>query len=173
MHAAQREAARAADDLESARAAAAADTEKAANELSAALAGQAAAVDRAVAAEVAQAEQTEKLDSLERYGVELKSEIAAANEQAESAQASAAEARAAADEAAAELEVARAEADTLRAQAAAVTSSGTGGASRAAGIDPELLWALEMTRSERTWRHSVAVDPNGPSPFPDAPDPLK
>ncbi len=30
----------------------------------------------------------------------------------------------------------------------------------ATGLDPQLLWALELTRSERTWRHSVSIGPN-------------
>ncbi len=30
----------------------------------------------------------------------------------------------------------------------------------ATGLDPELMWALELTRSERTWRHSVSIGPN-------------
>ncbi len=42
-----------------------------------------------------------------------------------------------------------------------------------AGAAPAALWDLEMARSERTWRHSVALDPSAPSPFIDAVDPLK
>jgi len=34
-------------------------------------------------------------------------------------------------------------------------------------LDAQVLWALEKSRTERTWRHSVAVDPSG-SPFSDA-----
>ena len=30
----------------------------------------------------------------------------------------------------------------------------------ATGLDPELLWALELARSERTWRHSVSIGPD-------------
>jgi hypothetical protein len=45
----------------------------------------------------------------------------------------------------------------------------------AAGTPTELsaLWALELARSERTWRYSVAPMPTGPSPFPGVEDPLR
>jgi hypothetical protein len=45
----------------------------------------------------------------------------------------------------------------------------------AAGTPTELsaLWALELARSERTWRYSVAPMPMGPSPFPGVDDPLR
>ena len=42
-----------------------------------------------------------------------------------------------------------------------------------AGVDLATLWELELARSERTWRHSVAPIPGGDSPFPDADDPLR
>lgn len=35
------------------------------------------------------------------------------------------------------------------------------------------LWELELARSERTWRYSVAPLPLGPSPFPNCDDPLR
>lgn len=35
------------------------------------------------------------------------------------------------------------------------------------GIEAESLWQLELARSERTWRHSVAASPDGPGPFAD------
>lgn len=37
----------------------------------------------------------------------------------------------------------------------------------------EALWRLELARSERTWRYSVAPLPLGPSPFAEAADPLR
>ncbi len=129
-------------------------------ELDAALTAQSQATERAIAAEAIQAQQVETIGSLERYNVELKTEIANAHDAMYAAQASA-------EAAATGLETARADAEATRLTAS--TGNGTG----TAGIDPELLWALEITRSERTWRHSVAVDPNLPSPFPDAPDPLR
>lgn len=41
------------------------------------------------------------------------------------------------------------------------------------GIEAEALWQLELARSERTWRHSVAAAPDGPGPFVAADDPLR
>ena len=38
---------------------------------------------------------------------------------------------------------------------------------------PETLWNLELTRSERTWRTSVATNPNGESPFAATDDPVR
>lgn len=41
-------------------------------------------------------------------------------------------------------------------------------------IEPQLLWELELQRSERTWRHLVAVSPDhDQSPFPGAEDKLR
>ncbi len=38
----------------------------------------------------------------------------------------------------------------------------------------EALWDLELTRSERTWRHSVAINPEeDPNPFADTDDPVR
>ena len=42
------------------------------------------------------------------------------------------------------------------------------------GQDPASLWQLELVRSERSWRTSVAVDPSsGQSPFDAADDPVR
>ncbi|MDH3679153.1 MAG: hypothetical protein OEV40_04300 [Acidimicrobiia bacterium] len=42
------------------------------------------------------------------------------------------------------------------------------------GAHPETLWNLEVTRSERTWRNSVAVDPSAPTgPFEATDDPVR
>ncbi|MEZ5341733.1 MAG: hypothetical protein R2706_09830 [Acidimicrobiales bacterium] len=38
---------------------------------------------------------------------------------------------------------------------------------------PEALWNLELLRSERTWRHSVAPSPEGESPFSITDNPLR
>ena len=37
----------------------------------------------------------------------------------------------------------------------------------------EGLWALERTRTERTWRQSVSLDPSGPGPFAGGDDPAR
>lgn len=60
------------------------------------------------------------------------------------------------------------ELEELRLRRAALAA----GPSRA-GLDLATLWELELARSERTWRHSVAPIPGGESPFPDADDPLR
>ncbi len=156
----QRATTRAIDELEAAKKQSSADAEKAKAELVALNLDYDQALKRAATAEQHKHEQSETIGSLERYSVELKANVAAAQERVRMAEATSAAA-------ALELEAARAEADQLR---SAVDS---GSDPLAGDIDPELLWALEMTRAERTWRHSVAVDPDGPSPFPDAPDPLR
>ena len=40
------------------------------------------------------------------------------------------------------------------------------------GIEADALWALELARAERTWRHSVAAGADEPSPFEATEDPL-
>ncbi len=164
---AQRARATALGDLDAARTAFETESAATKSELDAALASRSQAIERAAAAEAVQAEQLEKIGSLERYGVELKAEIAASDEAARAAEAKVEAAMSEAMTAQASLEDAQSELADARA------AGGSGAATVDGGIDPELLWALEMTRSERTWRHSVAVDPDGPSPFPDAPDPLR
>jgi hypothetical protein len=44
---------------------------------------------------------------------------------------------------------------------------------RAVGVDADVLWALELLRSERTWRHSVAPGPDAPSVLDGTTDPLR
>lgn len=63
----------------------------------------------------------------------------------------------------AEAEQQRATAEKQRAEAAALA---------AAALDPQVLWSLERTRSERTWRISVAAGPDAASVLADAPHPL-
>ncbi|MFT7599881.1 MAG: hypothetical protein ACI8TP_002818 [Acidimicrobiales bacterium] len=41
------------------------------------------------------------------------------------------------------------------------------------GVNAATMWQLELARSERTWRYSVSIYPDDPSPFPDADDLLK
>ncbi|HVX18779.1 MAG TPA: hypothetical protein VHA73_12165 [Acidimicrobiales bacterium] len=40
-------------------------------------------------------------------------------------------------------------------------------------VNPDLLWAFELVRTSRTWRYSVAVGPDDPSPFGPDDDPLR
>ncbi len=71
------------------------------------------------------------------------------------------------------------ERDAARAEAEEATTRTDDAEARAhqlaarAGLDAELLWALEQARSERTWRHSVAVGPQSTSVFDGAVDPLR
>ena len=44
---------------------------------------------------------------------------------------------------------------------------------REVGVDASALWALELLRSERTWRHHVAPGPDTPSVLADAAEPLR
>ena len=181
LAAAQRDRARAESSAETARQEADIAVERARSELDAAITTTAATEARASEAAKQAKELRDKVDSLERYGVELTSDLAATQEGRNAAQAALADAHQ-------QLESERAAAETLQAALATATAAvdapevdatdggATGGEARRVdgrAIDPELLWSLEMTRSERTWRHSVAVDPDGPSPFPDALDPLK
>lgn len=95
----------------------------------------------------------------------LTDELAATTERADTARAEADDAErraAAAEHRADDAEAARAE--VLAAQASA--------AEQRAATDAT-LWRLELARSERTWRHSVAILPDGPSPFADTDDPLR
>jgi len=48
-----------------------------------------------------------------------------------------------------------------------------GGNEDGGAVDAHLLWSLEQSRSERTWRHSVAVGPESTSVFVDAAEPLR
>jgi hypothetical protein len=69
------------------------------------------------------------------------------------------------EEAAAAAASADARVHELTDRLAAVTRDG--------GADPSILLALELSRAERRWRHSVAAGPTDPSPFPGAPDPVR
>ena len=77
------------------------------------------------------------------------------------------------EQAGTELSAARQEAEDLRGEVTALQEK----ADRLRdehrdGLDTTALWNLELARAERTWRHSVAVSPDQPSPFVDADDPL-
>lgn len=66
------------------------------------------------------------------------------------------------------------EAERLRSSVAQLEFLRPSGTS-AAGSHPDAatLWKLELARSERTWRYSVAILPDDPSPYTDADDPLR
>jgi hypothetical protein len=73
------------------------------------------------------------------------------------------EAETARDTATADAEEARAAAEEARTAATAAEQARQDAEARAAevagrtGVDPQVLWALEQARSERTWRQSVAI----------------
>ncbi len=77
----------------------------------------------------------------------------AATARATAAEEQAAQAEAQATDAAARAADAEARAAEAEAQAASAAARN--------GIDPDVLWALEQARSERTWRNSVAVSTEG------------
>ena len=63
---------------------------------------------------------------------------------------------------------------TLAARPGVVVGEMTAGDSEAASANAHVLWALEMARSERQWRNSVAIDPmSEASPFSTADDPVR
>ncbi|MEL7210228.1 MAG: hypothetical protein AAGK32_18690, partial [Actinomycetota bacterium] len=65
-------------------------------------------------------------------------------------------------------------AETAAASAMARASGIVIGAMTDDGARPETLWDLELTRSERTWRTSVATNPEADdSPFDDVDDPVR
>ena len=62
----------------------------------------------------------------------------------------------------------------VRADALAVAAdAGDGLSVGQVAASPEALWRLELARSERLWRNSVAVVPDEPSPIATADDPLR
>ncbi len=66
------------------------------------------------------------------------------------------------------------EAERLRSSVAHLEALRPSGSSTVAGTDPDAatLWKLELARSERTWRYSVAILPDDPSPYVSTDDPL-
>lgn len=110
-----------------------------------------------------------ELSRLDDQLVELRSDLANAQEAAREADAAAVAALAQADATEVTLNAVRAEAESLRAdlEAARAKPAPPPDAERpeAAPLLVEGLWALERTRIERTWRQSVALDPTGPGPF--------
>jgi hypothetical protein len=96
---------------------------------------------------------------------------AAAAARADEAEAGRQTARGEAEQAAAAAMVAEQRAAAAEQRAAEFTAA-RAAAADGGGIDARLLWTLEQARSERTWRHSVALGPDSVSVFSDASDPL-
>jgi hypothetical protein len=97
----------------------------------------------------------------------------------DAAQAEAADARAERDASQVDATEARTERDAAQAEAVDARERATaaealaGEAARQRGLDAELLWALERERTDRTWRHSVAVGPTSSSVFDGVDDALR
>lgn len=89
------------------------------------------------------------------------------------ARATEAEARAADAEARATAAEARASEADERAEAAEARAALVAEATDRSGLDPGLLWSLERSRSERTWRHSVAIGPDDTPVFITTDHPLR
>ena len=92
--------------------------------------------------------------------------------------------RAAQVEAVRRVDTAEAHAATATESAAAATVEAAAAVERArladerstavfAGFDPQLIWDLEQSRSERLWRLSIALGPDLDSVFLDHPDPVR
>lgn len=130
-----------------------------------------AATERATAAESRVKELTAEVQELTARTAEAEQRITAAEADRDSARRDAETAGAARAEAQARLATleqqlashAAAEEAASRAAEAAPTVTGE--------LDAQVVWALERSRSERTWRQSVAVDPHG-SAFTDGSQPL-
>lgn len=94
----------------------------------------------------------------------LESDVATARAAAEEQEALVSQAATTTTALQAELSAARQEADDLTGALRAMTVG---------GHDPATLWALELARSERTWRQEVALHRDAPSPIVGAANPLR
>jgi hypothetical protein len=107
----------------------------------------------------------------------LRDDLANAQEAAREADTAAVVAVAHADATEKQLVESRAEIEQLRSDLAAATAAPAlpPGVERpeASPVLVEGLWALERTRTERTWRQSVTLDPSGPGPFQPGADPAR
>ncbi len=109
------------------------------------------------AAQTSAAEQKARIEGQSAEIAALVSDNNALHERAEAADAARAEAQA--------------EAEAAEARNAGVVIGDVAGVD---GSHPAALWDLEVARSERTWRTSVAVDPMAPQgPFETADDPVR
>ena len=109
--------------------------------------------------------------------VVLRDDLANAQEAAREADAAAVAAVAQADATHDELVRARGEAEALRAELDEARAQPDAPSDEerpeVAPLLVEGLWSLERTRTERTWRQSVSLDPTGPGPFASGGDPAR
>lgn len=102
----------------------------------------------------------------------LTSELDATKEEARASAARATQAAGQASENGSRADAAEAKAAALDATLAAMAADHQRAAERQAAVE-EQLWLLELDRSDRTWRHSVAVSPADPSPLSEPADALR
>ena len=124
------------------------------------------------AAERARAEADERARAAEARSTESDARAAAAVERAVASEAERDEARHDADAAAASRVAAEERLAAFEARAAEAAAAQAAAPAIPGELDAQVLWALEKSRSERTWRHSVAVGSGG-SPFAESSDPLR
>jgi pyruvate/2-oxoglutarate dehydrogenase complex dihydrolipoamide acyltransferase (E2) component len=135
----------------------------------------AAAAERQAALEAETETAKTAMADLERRALDADSARTAAEQDLTTAReaAAAAEAQAADAEARAEAADERAEAaEEAARQAAEELAADAPGPGWTGGPGPEVLWALELARTERTWRTSVAADPTAET-FDRTSDPLR
>jgi hypothetical protein len=127
--------------------------------------------------EVAVDDSSGELARLDDALVVLRDDLANAQEAAREADAAAVAAVAQADATHEELVRARSDAEGLRTELdelrAAPEPPPAEERPEVAPLLVEGLWALERTRTERTWRQSVSLDPTGPGPFADGGEPAR
>jgi hypothetical protein len=127
--------------------------------------------------EVAVDDSSGELARLDDALVVLRDDLANAQEAAREADAAAVAAVAQADATHDELVRARSDAEGLRTELdelrAAPEPPSAEERPEVAPLLVEGLWALERTRTERTWRQSVSLDPTGPGPFADGGEPAR
>jgi hypothetical protein len=127
--------------------------------------------------EVAVDDSSGELARLDDALVVLRDDLANAQEAAREADAAAVAAVAQADATHDELVRARSDAEGLRTELdelrAAPEPPPAEERPEVAPLLVEGLWALERTRTERTWRQSVSLDPTGPGPFADGGEPAR
>lgn len=102
----------------------------------------------------------------------LQEELAAANSRADAAESELTQTQTRLEAAEARVEAAESRAADAETSLEASLEQQQAAAAERDEIDAK-LWALELARSERTWRHSVAVLPDAPNPFETATDPLR
>lgn len=138
----------------------------------------AAANDRATALEADLAAAKEASGALETTVTGVRAELEAASSRAGEAERTAADLEASLAEARAATEAAEAAAVEVREQLAAAETerddarSALGQAGWGGGPGPDTLWTLELARTQRTWRTSVAADPTSDA-FEERPDALR